>query len=86
MTTRKEKKLLDRIEAEIEQIDAELSDTEFQDFDIADDDYGFILTRDGSIKALILPRDFAIAPDSVTKICKVLGIQNLDGLQPQYMH
>jgi len=61
-------------------------DDDFIDFDIDTEDYGFILSPDGSIKALILPQNFTKAPATVEKICRILGIQDLDSLKPTYLH
>jgi hypothetical protein len=83
---KKSKKLLDKVEEEIEQLTDAMEESDVEGFDIGDEDYGFILSNDGTIKALILPREYCITPESVLKICKVLGIKGLDELQPQYMH
>ena len=65
----------------------ELEDTTEDDFldSIGEQDYVFILDKDGELKTVLLPDEFedTHVPESVQKILKTLGI---DRLQSHTLH
>lgn len=56
------------------------------DFDLGDSDYGFILSNDGQIKALIMPSTGGPAPAVVRKIFKLLDIGDPESFNVTTLH
>lgn len=68
-----------------EALDREL---DVYDTDIADDDYGFILSADGELKSVflpdVIPEDL---PENIQKLLAVFGILDISDLDtPQTLH
>ena len=51
----------------------------FDDEDINDEDFGFILGSDGSIKHIFVPEDCVEPPPIIKEVMKALGIKELNG-------
>lgn len=50
------------------------------DDDISDDDYGFILDREGNLKSVFLPDNTEDIPDKVMEILELFEIDSIDKL------
>lgn len=48
--------------------------------DIEDDDYGFILDRDGNLKSVFLPENTDDIPDKVLEILELFEIDSIESL------
>lgn len=60
---------------------------EAYDTDIGDDDYGFILGPDGSLKSVFLPDHVPFKqPKNVAKILKMFGILDAEKLDNNTLH
>jgi len=69
---------------EEEYIDIEVDD---EDFDFADDDYGFIIGSDGELKQMMIPEDLMDDPPAeIKKILKIFGIKNIHTLDGRTLH
>ena len=56
-------------------------DVDNEDYEISDQDYGFIISADGELKHLFTPEDFFLDPPPVVrKILKALGIKDINKL------
>jgi hypothetical protein len=63
--------------------DVELEELDFEDDEdvSAEEDYGFIIGADGTIKHIFAPDEFDLQPPAVVrKILKVLGIKDINQL------
>ena len=59
----------------------ELEIDEFEDAEIADNDYGFIISADGELKHLFTPNEFFLDPPPVVrKILEALGIEDINAV------
>lgn len=60
------------------EIDDDLSD-QFDDEDIADDDYVFVIGPNGELKSVLVPDDVPFElPENVARILEVYGITDID--------
>jgi hypothetical protein len=50
------------------------------DDDISDEDYGFILDREGNLKSVFLPDDTGQIPDKVLEILELFDIDSVESL------
>lgn len=66
----KPQKPLELLESDIDDVD-----------DIEDDDYGFILDREGNLKSVFLPDDTSEIPDKVMEILELFGIDSIESLE-----
>ncbi len=57
------------------------------DFDFEDDDFGFIIGSDGSLKHMMIP-DYLMndPPPEVKKILKIFGIKNIHTIDDRVLH
>jgi hypothetical protein len=54
-------------------------DVENEDYELSDQDYGFIISADGELKHLFTPEEFYLDPPPVVrKILKALGIKDIN--------
>lgn len=51
------------------------------DDDITDDDFGFILDRDGNLKSVFLPENLDDIPDKVMDILELFDIDSIESLR-----
>ena len=59
----------------------ELPESDIDDFDdISDDDYGFILDREGNLKSVFLPENTDEIPDKVLEILELFEIDSIESL------
>lgn len=59
----------------------EQSIEEFDDLEIADNDYGFVITADGELKHLFTPNEFFLDPPPVVRaILELLGIEDVNAI------
>ena len=59
----------------------ELPESDIDDIDdISDDDYGFILDRDGNLKSVFLPDNTDDIPDKVLEILELFEIDSIESL------
>ena len=67
-------------------LEIELEETEFDDDDISDEDYGFILDSDGNLKSVFMPENCMELPEAVKRICEVFGIENPNDIYIKTYH
>lgn len=48
--------------------------------DISEDDYGFVLDRNGNLKSVFLPDDTSDIPDKVLEILELFEIDSIESL------
>ena len=59
----------------------ELPESDIDDIDdILDDDYGFILDREGNLKSVFLPENTDDIPDKVLEILELFEIDSIESL------
>ena len=59
----------------------ELPESDIDDIDdISDDDYGFILDREGNLKSVFLPENTDDIPDRVLEILELFEIDSIESL------
>ena len=52
-----------------------------EDYEIGDQDYGFVIGADGELKHLFPPTDFYLEPPPIVrKILKLLGIKDINAV------
>ncbi len=55
---------------------------QFDDEDIADNDYVFVIGPDGDLKSVLLPDDVPFElPENIAKILEVYGITDVDDIE-----
>ncbi len=55
--------------------------------DLGPEDFGFIITSAGELKACYLPEDATVeVPDVVFKILKMYGVDDPDAIEPPTIH
>jgi hypothetical protein len=60
---------------------------EFEDYEVTDDDFEFIIGPDGTLKSLSLPKDYmSDPPEEVSLILKLYGIDNLHEMVVRTLH
>jgi len=72
--------------AEVQEMAADVEDGEI---DIDDEDYGFLIDRDGNLKTMFLPHDIASdteIPATVRKIMKIFKIQDIEQIDAGMLH
>lgn len=72
--------------AEIQEMADDVEDGEI---DIDDEDYGFLIDRDGNLKTMFLPHDLASdaeIPASIKKIMKIFKIHDIEQLNSGMLH
>ena len=64
---------------------SELCESDIDDIDdiddISDDDFGFVLDRDGNLKSVFLPDDTQEIPDKVLEILELFDIDGIEELK-----
>ena len=61
-------------------------DEEFQD-ELSSNDYGFIISDDGELKAVYMPANGNILiPSSIKRVFKIFGIKNPDTIEIHTIH
>jgi hypothetical protein len=62
-------------------------DEDFDDDDLDETDYGFIINADGSLKTMMIPEDLMDDPPiEIKRILKIFGIKNIHTLEPRTLH
>jgi len=64
-------------------------DVEDGDIDIDEEDYGFLIDREGNLKTMFLPHDIdrdTKVPASVKKIMKIFKIHDIEQLDAGMLH
>jgi hypothetical protein len=64
-------------------------DVEDGEIDIDDEDYGFLIDREGNLKTMFLPHDITRdtkIPASVKKIMKIFKIHDIEQLDAGMLH
>jgi hypothetical protein len=59
----------------------EIEEVISEDYEIGDQDYGFVIGADGELKHLFTPTDFYLEPPPIVrKILKLLGIKDINAV------
>jgi hypothetical protein len=60
---------------------------EFEDFEVSDDDFEFIIGPDGNLKSLSLPKHYmSDPPEEVSLILKLYGITDINEMIVRTLH
>jgi hypothetical protein len=60
---------------------------EFDEGEFTQDDYGFVIGPDGTLKSIAYPENLMENPPSeVERILKIFGIESLENLTPRTLH
>lgn len=62
-------------------------ETDIDDDDFDEGDYGFIIGANGELKTMMLPEDLMDDPPiEVKRILKIFGIRNIHQIEPRTLH